>query len=82
MYILKKKPSLLYVTAVNIKKSHTFSYRYISELYSFIRVCVYVYVYIYMNIYVFLHQSICVCIYVCMSYMYVYIYYICHVIYI
>ena len=28
-----KKPTLLYVTAENIKKSHIFSYRYISELY-------------------------------------------------
>ena len=31
-----KKPTLLYVTAVNIKKSHIFPYRYISELYSFV----------------------------------------------
>ena len=37
------KPTLMYVTAVNIKKSHiSFSYRYISELYSFVSVCVYI----------------------------------------
>ena len=35
-----KKPTLLYVTAVNIKKSPIFPYRYISELYSFVSVCV------------------------------------------
>ena len=43
MYIYiytSKKPTLLYVTAVNIKKSHIFPYRYISELYSFVSVCV------------------------------------------
>ena len=33
-----KKPTLLYVTTVNIKKSHIFPYRYISELYSFVSV--------------------------------------------
>ena len=37
MYIYKK-PTLLYVTAVNIKKSHIFPYTYISELYSFVSV--------------------------------------------
>ena len=36
----KKNPTLLYVTTVNIKKSHIFPYRYISELYSFVSVCV------------------------------------------
>ena len=36
---ISKKPILLYVTAVNIKKLHIFSYRYISELYSFVSVC-------------------------------------------
>ena len=43
------KPTLMYVTAVIIKKSHiSFSYRYISELYSFVSVCVYyIYSYIY-----------------------------------
>ena len=35
-----KNQTLLYVTAVNIKKSHIFSYRYISELYSCVSVCV------------------------------------------
>ena len=37
------KPTLLYehcVTAANIKKLHIFLYRYISELYSFVSVCV------------------------------------------
>ena len=36
-----KKPTLLYVTTVNIKKSHIFPYKYISEVYSFVSVCVY-----------------------------------------
>ena len=41
MYIYtSKQPTLLYVTNVNIKKSHIFPYRYISELYSFVSVCV------------------------------------------
>ena len=35
-----KKPTLLYVTAVNITKSHISLYRYISELYFFVSVCV------------------------------------------
>ena len=50
------KPTLMYVTAVNIKKSHiSFSYRYISELYSFVSVCVY---YIYSYIYnTYLHNQ-------------------------
>ena len=50
----KNKPTLFYVTTVNIKKSHIFPYRYILELYSFVSVCVCVsvcvwcvYVYIY-----------------------------------
>ena len=33
------KPTSLYVTAVNIKKSHIFPYGYILELYSFVSVC-------------------------------------------
>ena len=40
IYIYIKKPTLLFVTTVNIKKSHIFPYRYISELYSFVSVCV------------------------------------------
>ena len=32
----------MYVTTENIKKSHVFSYGHISELYSFVSVCVYV----------------------------------------
>ena len=44
MYIIyihtSKKPTLLYVTTVKIKKSHIFPYRYISELYAFVSVCV------------------------------------------
>ena len=40
IYIYIKKPTLLYVTAVNIKKPHIFSHRYISELYFFVIVCV------------------------------------------
>ena len=40
IYIYKsKKLTLMYVTAVNIRKAHIFSYRYISELYSFVSVC-------------------------------------------
>ena len=35
-----KKPTLLYVTAVNITKSHISPYRCISELYFFFSVCV------------------------------------------
>ena len=36
IYIYIKKPTLLYVTTANSKKSHIFPYRYISELYSFV----------------------------------------------
>ena len=35
---MSKKPTLMYVTTVIIKK-HIFLYRYISELYSFVSVC-------------------------------------------
>ena len=37
---ISKKSTLLYVTTVNIKKSHIFPYRYISEVYSFVSVYV------------------------------------------
>ena len=37
-----KNPTLLYVTAVNIKKSHIFPYRYISELHTFSRLFIFI----------------------------------------
>ena len=40
IYTYIKKTTLLYVTTVKIKKSHIFPYRYISELYAFVSVCV------------------------------------------
>ena len=41
-YIYIKNPTLLYVTAVNIKKSHIFPYRYISELHTFSRLFIFI----------------------------------------
>ena len=49
-----KKTTLLYVTAVNINKSHIFLYRYISELYSFVSVS-----YIYTNMYILKYTNMC-----------------------
>ena len=65
MYMYLKKTTLFYVTAVNIKKSHIFSYRYISELYSFASVCVCVWkIHVYIYIYIYIHTYIYIYIYI------------------
>ena len=43
-------PTLMYVNAVNIKNHIYFSCKYISELYSFVSVCMYVCVCIYVTL--------------------------------